>query len=349
MARITLEALAFSYETTQTLLDGFDLEFESGRAHALLGPSGSGKSTLLNLLSGLLVPKQGRVAFDGRDVTQLPPASRNIAQVFQFPVLYPAMTVRENLEFPLLNRRVARTNASARIDAVAALLDLGNLLDASPRRLSAYNKQKVALARGLVRTDVAAVLLDEPLTAVEPAAKWRLRRALKDVQRELQLTMVYVTHDQLEALTFADRVTLLDAGRVIQTGTPEQLVDDPAHAFVGRFIGSPGMNFVPASLASTLAADPLDARLEIGFRPDDARVSRGRTSSGVAVRVTGTRSLGTRDGAEWGVLTATLGGVVLRTRQVLDMHEGDEGWLAVDDGCLRLFRNGVRVRDGVDA
>lgn len=343
MARVALERVTMSYDGTTRVLDGLDLAVAPGEAHALLGPSGSGKTTLLSLLSGLLRPDSGRVLFDEQDVTLASPRARNIAQVFQFPVLYPAMTVRDNLAFPLRNRRVAGAQVQSRVGVVAELLDLGPLLDRYPRSLSAYDKQKVALGRGLVRMDVAAVLLDEPLTAVEPAAKWRLRRALKEVQRELRLTMIYVTHDQLEALTFADRVSLINDGRLLQSGTPEALVDEPAHTFVGHFIGSPGMNLLPAALAAPLCATPPPADCEIGFRPADGRVSTTRSERALAVRVSLAEMLGTRDGATWGVLTAALGGVIVRTRQLIDFAVPGEGWLTVAPDKVRVFRNGWRV------
>ncbi len=342
MARIALDGITFAYSPNAPVLDDFALDIATGEAHALLGPSGCGKSTLLNLLSGLLRPQRGRVLFDGVDVTRRAPSNRNIAQVFQFPVLYPALSVRRNLEFPLVNRGAAPATIRARVETVAALLGLAGILERKPRSLSSYDKQKVALARALVRTDVAAVLLDEPLTAVEPAAKWRLRRALKDVQRELGLTMVYVTHDQLEALTFAERVTVLDRGRVLQTGTPEALVNDPAHTFVARFIGNPGMNLLPVVVAMPLCPSPPDAQDEVGFLPDAGRVTLSPRERAVKVRIEETRVHGTRGGSPWGLVTARLDGVVVRTKQPIDVAPG-EGWLSVEPTALRHFRDGVRV------
>jgi glycerol transport system ATP-binding protein len=185
MARLVLDGITHRYGDGPAVLDGLDLDVADGEAHALLGPSGAGKSTLLNLLSGLLVPTAGRVLLDDVDVTARPARAREIAQVFQFPVVYEGLDVRGNLAFPLRARGWSRAAIDARVAEVAALMEIEPVLDVRPRVLSAYDRQKTAMARALVRPDVTAVLLDEPLTAVEPTAKWRLRRALKAVQREL--------------------------------------------------------------------------------------------------------------------------------------------------------------------
>ena len=220
--------------------------WEHGMAYALLGPSGCGKTTLLNIISGLVIPSEGRLLFDERDVTQLPTEQRNIAQVFQFPVIYDTMTVAENLAFPLRNRRLPKS-----VDQQARRRDRRHArphadLNRRARGLTADAKQKISLGRGLVRADVSAVLFDEPLTVIDPALKWELRSKLKAVHRALDLLMIYVTHDQTEALTFADRVVVMNDGRAVQIGTPAELFERPEHTFVGYFIGSPGMNFLPA-------------------------------------------------------------------------------------------------------
>ncbi len=253
MARIKLDGIAHSYRLNPSrpehyALRPLDLVWEDGGAYALLGPSGSGKSTLLNILSGLVRPSQGRLLFDGRDVTDLDTRARNIAQVFQFPVIYDTMTVYQNLAFPLRNRRVPAADVRKRVETVAAILELTETLGRRASGLTADAKQRISMGRGLVRTDVAAILFDEPLTVIDPALKWRLRRQLKQIHAELGLTLIYVTHDQTEALTFADRVVVMDQGAILQQGTPQDLFEDPAHVFVGHFIGSPGMNLMPCTL-----------------------------------------------------------------------------------------------------
>jgi glycerol transport system ATP-binding protein len=182
---------------------------------------------LLNVISGLLKPSRGRVLYDGNDVTALPPEKRNIAQVFQFPVLYDTMSVFDNLAFPLRNRGFNNTDTTRRVHEVAEILDLTPDLNKKAAGLSADAKQKISLGRGLVRSDVAAVLFDEPLTVIDPHLKWHLRRKLKEIHEQLKLTMIYVTHDQVEALTFADQVIVMYEGEIVQIGTPEELFENP--------------------------------------------------------------------------------------------------------------------------
>ena len=289
MARITLDHVAHSYlrgagASADYALKPIDHVWRQGRAYALLGPSGCGKTTLLNIISGLVIPSEGRLLFDDRDVTRLRTEQRNIAQVFQFPVIYDTMTVAENLAFPLRNRGVDRAAVKARVAEIAELLDLTKVLDRPARGLTADAKQKISLGRGLVRPDVAAVLFDEPLTVIDPALKWELRSKLKAVHRALDVLMIYVTHDQIEALTFADEVVVMKDGRVLQIASPAELFERPEHTFVGYFIGSPGMNFVEAevdgararvagqtlTLAGRYARPPAGSSVRLGFRPDHA-------------------------------------------------------------------------------
>ena len=299
MATITLDGIGHAYatrdpgEAKRYALKPVHHIWRQGRAYALLGPSGCGKTTLLNIISGLVTPSDGRLLFDDRDMTQVSTERRNIAQVFQFPVIYDTMTVRENLLFPLRNRRVGKAAADARVQEIAGLLDLVPVLDRRARGLTADAKQKISLGRGLVRSDVSAVLFDEPLTVIDPALKWELRSKLKAVHEALDMLMIYVTHDQVEAMTFADEVVVMNDGRVLQIGTPTELFERPAHAFVGYFIGSPGMNFLPASVQGSVArvADaafdlgarytPRGGAVQLGFRPDYATV----TSSGDGIPV----------------------------------------------------------------
>ena len=287
MARIDLVDLAQSYNGNDADIESFALKpvtmtWRQGGAYALLGPSGCGKTTLLNLISGILTPTRGQILFDGTDITQASTRERNIAQVFQFPVIYDTMTVGQNLAFPLKNRGVPKAEIDKRVAEIAHLLDLTPHLNRKAIRLTADAKQKISLGRGLVRSDVAAVLFDEPLTVIDPELKWQLRSKLKALHRDLDLTMIYVTHDQTEALTFADTVVVMHDGRVVQSGTPAELFDKPAHTFVGYFIGSPGMNIIAAEVSGrearidgrTIAltrgyqALPSNAKIEIGVRPE---------------------------------------------------------------------------------
>jgi glycerol transport system ATP-binding protein len=287
MARIDLVDLAHSYSGNDAPPESFALKpvtmtWRQGGAYALLGPSGCGKTTLLNLISGIVTPSRGKILFNGTDITQATTQKRNIAQVFQFPVIYDTMTVGQNLAFPLKNRGVPPDEITRRVKQIADLLDLSPYLNRKATRLTADAKQKISLGRGLVRSDVAAVLFDEPLTVIDPELKWQLRSKLKALHRELDLTMIYVTHDQTEALTFADTVVVMHDGRVVQSGTPAELFEKPAHTFVGYFIGSPGMNIVAAQVSGrearigghTIALkrsyNGLSAgkKIEIGVRPE---------------------------------------------------------------------------------
>jgi glycerol transport system ATP-binding protein len=248
----------------------------------LLGPSGCGKTTLLNIISGLIRPSHGRVLYDDRDVTDLPPDERNIAQVFQFPVVYDTMSVFDNLAFPLRNRGVSEDKVKARVNAVAEMTDLTEMLSRRASGLTADGKQKISLGRGLVREDVNVIMFDEPLTVIDPHLKWQLRSKLKELHHRTQTTMIYVTHDQTEALTFADKVVVMNDGQVVQIGTPVELYDRPNHTFVGHFIGSPGMNVLPCAVengAAVFAGQTLEIanvpdrdvraeQLEIGVRPE---------------------------------------------------------------------------------
>jgi glycerol transport system ATP-binding protein len=291
MARIDLQNIRHAYapdpkSDADYALKRVDQSFDDGGAYALLGPSGCGKTSLLNIMSGLVAPTEGRVLFNGDDVTARPTEKRNIAQVFQFPVVYDSMTVRENLAFPLRNRRMKPDDIARRVNEVLDLVSLSALADRRARGLTADEKQKISLGRGLVRADVNAILFDEPLTVVDPQVKWELRASLRDVHRRTRTTMVYVTHDQTEALTFADKVVVMYDGEIVQVGSPADLFNRPQHTFVGHFIGSPGMNIMPARVDGAtvrlgehsvqLASAPrLDAsqKLQLGVRPEFVRLS----------------------------------------------------------------------------
>ena len=348
MASISVSGLTHHYGAGAPVLDGIDLQVHDGEAFAILGGSGAGKTTLLNLLSGLLRPTAGHISFAGRDVAGLSPASRNLAQVFQFPVLYPALDVAGNLGFPLRNRGWRGPEVRRRVGAVAQLLGLTPLLGRKPKHLSLFEKQMTAIGRALVRPDVALVLLDEPLTAVAPAAKWRLRRALTAVRAELGLTMIYVTHDQTEALTFADRISMLHQGRVLQTGTPQDLYLFPAHELVAGFIGSPGMNLVAAQAADGQVqvggavlgrTDAADGPCTLGFRPEWATIG----NVGVPLRIRSSRPTGSLGGVQASLISAELQGQVIHVRQPTQQPCGDDARLHIDPQRMLLYRDRLLV------
>ncbi len=300
MARIDCNHIRHSYAAdprspADYALKDVDHTFEDGGAYALLGPSGCGKTTLLNIISGLLHPSHGRLLFDGADVTGLSTQERNIAQVFQFPVIYDTMTVEENLAFPLRNRGVAEADIARRVRETLAMTGLADMAKRRARGLTADQKQKISLGRGLVRHDVNAILFDEPLTVIDPHMKWVLRSQLKQLHKRFGYTMVYVTHDQTEALTFAERVVVMYEGEIVQIGTPAELFERPRHTFVGYFIGSPGMNVVPVAVegrSARLGQQTIElpgapaasgaGALELGIRPEYVRI--GSTGMPATIR-----------------------------------------------------------------
>ena len=339
MATIRLENVSFSYPGSDdpTLRD-LHLTVEHGSTHALLGASGAGKTTLLNLLSGLLHPTHGKIFIDDRNVSLVGARERNVALVFQFPVLYESKSVLENLTFPLLNRGWSKGDAEARAHEIAQELEIGDVVSARPGQLSLFQKQLAAIGKSLVRTDVDLVLLDEPLTAVEPAMKWRLRQTLSKFQEHHGLTMIYVTHDQTEALTFASEVSVLADGAILQTGTPTEIYDNPANTFVGNFIGSPGMRFVGKGSSSTAELKDLEfdepvelERQTIGLRSEWLNPSANDSG---AWEVTGTRLLGTRAGEARSLLTLRQGATEL-------LAEGAGAWCAGSRATLRVTRHAV--------
>ena len=363
MATITLDGIAHAYDGSPPGADPQDMRryalkpinhvWQNGRAYALLGPSGCGKTTLLNIISGLVIPSDGRLLFDALDVTRLPTERRNIAQVFQFPVIYDTMTVAENLAFPLRNRGVEKAAIERRVNEIAELLDLKPVLKRRARGLTADAKQKISLGRGLVRADVSAVLFDEPLTVIDPALKWELRSKLKAVHQALDMLMIYVTHDQVEAMTFADEVVVMNDGRVLQIGTPADLFERPAHSFVGYFIGSPGMNFLPATVAGRTAhvgdvqfdlgaaypTPPNSASVQLGFRPDYATVLDRSAGTGIPVGIRRIEDLGRRR-----LVRVALGaGEVVATLPPEVELSGDTALLQVPPSHLHVYVDDLRV------
>ena len=303
MANITLQNIAHSYTGLSENPDDYalkqlNLTWRDGGAYALLGPSGCGKTTLLNIISGLLTPTKGQVLFNQEDVTKLSTERRNIAQIFQFPVIYDTMTVFDNLAFPLRNRGRSREEIEPRVIELAKMLGLEKFLKTKAQHLTADAKQKISLGRGLIRQSVNAILFDEPLTVIDPQLKWELRSQLKYLHKQFGFTMIYVTHDQTEALTFADEVIVMYEGEIVQVGSPQALFERPEHTFVGYFIGSPGMNIIPCTLDGKIAqvgnhSIPLNdtfhmpdnvKKVEVGVRPEYLSLAPPETN-GVPVNI----------------------------------------------------------------
>jgi len=349
MAKIKLDNIRHSYYPNPSSDDDFalkkvDLDWKEGGAYALLGPSGCGKTTLLNIISGLLVPSHGKLTFDQDDVTKLSPSERNIAQVFQFPVVYDTMTVYDNLAFPLRNRGVEETDIKKKIDEISIMLEIEDVLNKKAAGLSPDNKQKISLGRGLVRDDVNVIMFDEPLTVIDPHLKWKLRSKLKELHQKVKTTMIYVTHDQTEALTFADKVVVMNFGEVLQVGTPVELFECPEHTFVGHFIGSPGMNVLPAKIVdgkvcvagefvevNSPVLSEYSGQLEIGVRPEFVRLG----NSGIRAKVHNMMDVGSHRVLETLVEGQKVYAILGEHQEVLS----DEVFLNFDANYTRLYED----------
>ena len=353
MARIALQGITKSYGAVE-VLKGIDLAIEEGELVVFVGPSGCGKSTLLRMIAGLDRPTSGQIAIDGVDVTATSAADRGLAMVFQSYALYPHMTVRQNLAFGLENTRMARAEIDARIDEAAKMLEIVPLLARRPGQLSGGQRQRVAIGRAIVRRPVA-FLLDEPLSNLDAELRGTMRAELSALHDRLKATMIHVTHDQIEAMTMADRIVVLRAGKMEQMDTPLNLYNRPANLFVAGFIGAPGMNLWPAQvlgggkvqldsgpeLLLTGAALPAGGPITLGLRPQHLRaVPADQAQLHATVRLV--EALGSES-----VVHADLDGgaaVLAVLPGQPDLRRGDRLGLGFDMGSVHVFGpDGVRV------
>ena len=354
--QVVLRAITKRFEGT-VAVDGLDLTVAEGEFLVLLGPSGCGKSTALRMIAGLEQPSEGAIAIAGRDVTDLPAGDRDVAMVFQSYALYPHMTVRRNIEFPLRNRRVAAAERDRLVAEAAAALDLDTLLDRKPSELSGGQRQRVALARAIVRRP-AVFLMDEPLSNLDAKLRVQTRAELIELQRRLGTTVVYVTHDQVEAMTMGHRIAIMSAGALQQVAPPDDVYARPANTFVAGFIGNPPMNL----LAGTVADDgravavgpatvPLGAGLAaavaaaghrevvVGVRPEHLTLAEG---SPLRATVAVVESLG----HERHLVCRGPGDVLVTVRlgdaDPTDHQVGDEVGLRIDADRVHLFAGDER-------
>jgi ABC-type sugar transport system ATPase subunit len=259
VARAAFANVSKRYGTVEAVRD-LTLEVSDGELMVLVGPSGSGKTTALRMLAGLEAIDSGRIEIGDRVVNSVSPRDRDVAMVFQDYALYPQMTVRDNMAFGLRRRGMARADVDRRVTSTSQTLGLGDLLDRRPRQLSGGQQQRVALGRALVR-EPQVLLMDEPLSNLDAQLRGQARGEIKRLQTEVGTTTVYVTHDQVEALTLGDRIAVLNDGALQQVGTPEELYERPANVFVGGFIGSPAMSFLPGENGAVIGVRPEHVRL----------------------------------------------------------------------------------------
>jgi multiple sugar transport system ATP-binding protein len=333
MGRITLDKVRKLFGEVE-VIPPLDLTIEDGEFVVFVGPSGCGKSTLLRLIAGLEDVSGGEIRIDGRDATRVPPAKRGLAMVFQSYALYPHMSVRKNIAFPLRMAKMDEAEQRRRVEAAAEVLNLTDYLDRKPGQLSGGQRQRVAIGRAIVR-EPAAFLFDEPLSNLDAALRVGMRLEISELHKRLKTTMVYVTHDQVEAMTMADKIVVLRAGHIEQVGSPLELYRAPRNLFVAGFIGSPKMNLIGGDIAARHGTET------IGIRPEHIAVSseNGEWHGTVGV----SEHLGSDtffhvkcDGIPEAV-TVRVGGEVA-------LHYGDEIWLTPDPEHLHRFdKAGLRI------
>jgi multiple sugar transport system ATP-binding protein len=339
MADIVLQSIEKSFDGHRVLA-GIDLTIRAGEFVVFVGPSGCGKSTLLRVIAGLEAPTSGIVRIGERDMTHEPPGKRGLAMVFQSYALYPHMTVRDNIGFPLKMAAEDPKVAARKVEEVARTLNLESYLERRPRELSGGQRQRVAIGRALVRNP-AAFLFDEPLSNLDAALRVSMRAEIAALHRELGTTMVYVTHDQTEAMTLADRIVVLNRGRIEQVDTPLAIYRAPATRFVAGFIGSPSMNFVEGGVASRFGAAAL------GIRPEDISITQ--PGEGFAADVEFVERLAVETFVR--ARSTDLGTVTVRVPGDSGLRVGDGVGLVFDERKLHRFdsdERAVRTVAGAD-
>ena len=372
MAKVAFNNVTKRFDEDTIALRHFNLTIEDGEFVVLVGPSGCGKSTVLRLLAGLEAVSEGEILIDDKVVNQITPQQRNIAMVFQNYALYPHMSVRGNLEFPL---RMAHTPAhliAEKVTHIAKILDLSDLLERRPKQLSGGQRQRVAMGRALVR-DPSVFLLDEPLSNLDAKLRAQIRADIAQIQKRLNKTTLYVTHDQVEAMTLGDRVAVMNAGELQQVGTPEELYEHPQNIFVAKFIGSPGMNIIASTLisegdtgiavrlgeqtiavphsrrqASSEISHYLNQTIFVGIRPEAFHTSQVRNSVGLRIKVLSVEFLGheslvyfqlsgTNDSHKDNVLIARIAG------QFHAANNADEVFFADPDAIYLFSEEGIII------
>ena len=345
MAEIHLENISHNYGGKVLAVKDVTITLPDGSNNALLGPSGCGKTTLMKIIAGLLKPTEGRVFFDGKDVTDLSAQDRNIAMVFQFPVIYD-MNVFDNLMFPLLSRKVPKKQAKEEVLEIAEILGLASSLKMRSKDLDMGARQRVTLGRALVRKP-SAFLMDEPLSSIEPEGKWHLKMKIREIQETLEQTLIYVTHDQSEALTLADQIVVMNEGKFLQYASTDTIYEEPANTFVGYFIGDPGMNFIGCTLrdnkldcgnfsydVSKLSLDRYGKNFKIGIRPEHVQVSRNKREEWISSKLITVENLGNMQ-----ILHIVSGKHDIKAKmESFDFSADGNIWIHLPDDKVRIFK-----------
>ena len=332
-------------------VDNVNLSVEKGEFIVLLGPSGCGKTTTLRIIAGLEKPDNGRVFIDGRDVTDLEPGEREVGMVFQDYALYPHMTVFDNIAFPLAIKRrklrLTKEEIRERVYSVAKMLGIEDLLDRKPTQLSGGQQQRVALARALVKKP-RVWLMDEPLSNLDAIIRVHVRAELKKLQKDLGITTIYVTHDQIEALTLADRVAVMNKGRIVQVGTPDDIYENPQHVFVATFVGSPPMNIIECKVGgeklecpgfsipipSEIGKPLSKKKVYLGIRPEHITIYNKPVEGSIESKVYVIEPMG----SEY-LIDVKLGDslVKVKTLKGLKFRPGDKAYLVFDMKKVSIF------------
>jgi multiple sugar transport system ATP-binding protein len=357
MADIRLEHLSKNYGKVRAV-DDLNLRIDDKEFLTLLGPSGCGKTSTLRLITGLERPDSGTVYIDDKAVNEVSPEDRDVALVFQNYALYPHMTVFDNIAFPLKMRKHKKEEIRQRVKATADLLNIQNLLERKPRQLSGGEAQRVALGRAIVR-EPRVFLMDEPLSNLDAKLRIHMRAELKLLQRKLQITTIYVTHDQVEAMTMADRIAVMNGGKLIQVSPPEDLYYHPHDIFAAEFVGSVPMNLVEGSvmrddghvsldagelkydltpLAEEVKSKAEGSTIVLGVRPEDVLVEKSAAKGAIQAKVVVVEPLG-----EEKILTCSVGAALLKARvdSMFTTNVADSVWLKFRDGRIHLFDKGT--------
>ncbi len=357
MSFLSLERIEKTYPDGTRAVNGIDLAVEEGELVVLLGPSGCGKTTTLRMIAGLELATGGTIRLAGDDVTRLRPSRRDVGMVFQFYALYPHLTVRDNIGFPLRAAGLRPVEVRQRVDAVAARMDLARLLPLYPKQLAGGDQQKVSLARAIVRRP-AVYLMDEPLGTLDADQRLAMRELIRAEQLASGVTTIYVTHDQEEAMSLADRIVVMEGGRIRQVGTPAEVYDRPADLFVASFVGSPGMNFIPGEVAGSggkalFVSEAGQVRVEVPL-DGTARVSSGHATLGIRCEHVHEDAAGTIRGcvvteeylgsARNVHIDAACGRIVMRADAAAPYARGSEVRLDLDPSQISLFDGATEER-----